>query len=309
MPPGDERRGGPRRGEGGPRRGEGGPRRGEGGPRRGEGGPRRGGEGGPRKGGDTGQRVVFGIGPVRELLAGGRQPVVEVWLSRVRAQRGARGARDPVAELDELAQRRGVPVSIREPGDLDRAAGTGAHHQGAVAVAGPYRYADLEDVAARARDAGSAGLVVILDGVTDPHNLGAVARSAWLFGAHGLVLPRDRSAQVTAAATKASAGATEHLAIAQVPNVARALDQLKESGLWTAAVASGPGTQPLWQLDASAPLGLVLGAEGSGIRPLVARSCDLRVEIPMARRAVGSFNVSVAAGIALYEIARQRRAG
>lgn len=252
------------------------------------------------------KRVVFGIGPVRELLRARRGGIAVVWVSRSRGRHGA----DPLADLIAEAERLGVPVEPREPAELDEAAGPGAVHQGVVAIAGAFPYADLDDIAARAQAAGPHGLVVALDSVTDPHNLGAIARSAYLFGAHGLVLPRDRSAEVTAVAVKASAGATEHLAIAQVTNLARALGELKERGLWISAlVGPGPGTTPVWQLDAATtPLCLVLGAEGSGIRPLVERQCDFRIAIPMMGTAVGSLNVSVAAGVALYEIARQRAA-
>ena len=251
-------------------------------------------------------RVVFGIGPVRELIRARRgKGVAVLWVSRARAKRGA----DPLADLVAEAERLGVTVEPRDPAELDEAAGPGAVHQGVVAVAGAFGYAALEDIAAAAREAGPRGLVVALDGVTDPHNLGAIARSAYLFGAAGLVVPRDRAAEVTAVAVKASAGATEHLPIAQVTNLARALGELKEAGLWTAALAAGPGATPIWQLDAGGtPLCLVLGAEGSGIRPLVERQCDFRVAIPMRGTAVGSLNVSVAAGVALYEIARQRAA-
>ncbi|HUS67627.1 MAG TPA: 23S rRNA (guanosine(2251)-2'-O)-methyltransferase RlmB [Kofleriaceae bacterium] len=253
-------------------------------------------------------RLVFGVGPVRELLRSRRGEVSALWVSRARAERGerrgAQDAADPVAELAAEARKLGVAVELREPPELDAAAG-GANHQGVVAVAGAYRYAAIEDVIARAGAAAPA-LVVALDSVTDPHNLGAVARSAWLFGATALVVPKDRAAEVTPAAVKASAGATEHLMIAQVTNLARALGELKEAGVWIAAVASADDAIPPSRLDATLPLCLVLGAEGTGIRPLVARQADFRVAIPMARAAVGSFNVSVAAGIAMYEIARQR---
>ena len=255
-------------------------------------------------------RLVFGVGPVRELLRSRRGQVTALWVSRARAERGERrggkDAADPVAELAAEARKLNVAVELREPAELDAAAG-GAVHQGVIAVAGAYSYAAIEDVIARALAAAPApALVVALDGVTDPHNLGAVARSAWLFGATALVVPRDRAAEVTAAAVKASAGATEHLLIAQVTNLARALGDLKEAGVWIAALAAADDAIPPWRLDASMSLCLVLGAEGSGIRPLVARQADFRVAIPMATDAVGSFNVSVAAGIALYEIARQR---
>jgi len=263
------------------------------------------------------RRIVFGIGPVRELLRAARPDVSALWLSRGRSERGDRRAardpgardpapRDPIVELADLARRRGIAVELRDAAELDALAGAGSVHQGVVAVAGAYRYAELEELAELAGQAGARGLLVALDGVTDPHNLGAIARSAHALGAQGLVIPRDRAAAVTPVVTKASAGAIEHLPTAQVTNLSRALEQLKQSGLWTAALAAGPGARPLWQLDAASPLCLVLGAEGSGIRPLVARSCDFQLEIPMSAGGVGSLNVSVAAGIALYEIARQR---
>jgi 23S rRNA (guanosine2251-2'-O)-methyltransferase len=265
-------------------------------------------------------RVVFGIGPVRELLRAARPDVSALWLSRARAERGDRRGgdprergdrrggepRDPMAELAELARRHNIAVDLREPAELDALAGAGANHQGVVAIAGSYRYAELDDLIAQASAAGPRGLLVALDGVTDPHNLGAIARSAHALGAQGLILPRDRSAAVTPVVTKASAGAIEHLATARVINLSRALEECKEGGLWTAALAAGPEARPLWQLDTASPLCLVLGAEGSGIRPLVARSCDFQLAIPMQPDSVGSLNVSVAAGIALYEIARQR---
>jgi len=255
------------------------------------------------------RRIVFGIGPVRELLLQARPEVSALLLSRSRAELGDRrgsAARDPIAELARLAERHQIAAELRDPAELDALAGPGANHQGVVAVTGVYRYAELEDVIELARAAGPAGLLVALDGVTDPHNLGAIARSAYALGAQGLVIPRDRAAGVTATATKASAGATEHVAIARVTNLARSLGQIKEAGLWTAALAAGPEARPVWELDASAPLCLVFGAEGGGIRPLVARACDFQLEIGMHGAAVGSLNVSVAAGIALYEVARQR---
>ena len=133
-------------------------------------------------------------------------------------------------------------------------------------------------------------------------------RSAHVLGAHGVVIPQDRTAEVTPAAVKASAGAAEHVPVVRVTNLARTLEDLKERGLWNVAVASGEDSVPLWQLDASMPLCLVLGSEGSGIRPLVLKQCDFRAAIPMRAAGVGSLNVSVAAGVTLYEITRQRTA-
>jgi 23S rRNA (guanosine2251-2'-O)-methyltransferase len=249
-------------------------------------------------------RFVFGVGPVTELLSAQARTISIIYVA---AARKRRPKNDPVARLIADAKGRRVEVQVVPRPMLDGMAGAGQRHQGVIAVAGEYEYADLDDIIAAAEASGRPALVVALDGVTDPHNLGAIARSAHLFGAHGLVIPQDRAAAVTAVVTKTSAGATEHLAIAQVTNLRRALSELKEAGLWAAAVATAEDAVPMPELDGTGPLCLVLGAEGSGIRKLVAAECDYRVEIPMLGTGVGSLNVSVAAGVALYEIARQRR--
>jgi 23S rRNA (guanosine2251-2'-O)-methyltransferase len=144
----------------------------------------------------------------------------------------------------------------------------------------------------------------VLDGVTDPQNLGALARSAHALGAHGLVVPKDRAAGVTPAAFKAAAGALEHIPVARVTNVSRALEDLKERGVWTVALAAD-GDRDLREVDLTSPIALVLGSEGKGVRPLVRKTCDHVARIPMAGR-VGSLNVGAAGAIALYEVARQR---
>jgi 23S rRNA (guanosine2251-2'-O)-methyltransferase len=149
-------------------------------------------------------------------------------------------------------------------------------------------------------------LIVALDGVEDPRNLGAILRSAYLLGATGVIIPEHRAAQVTAGAAKASAGASELLPIAQVGTLVRALDELRELGVWRVAVHATETSQPIAAIDGTLPLVLVLGAEGFGVRPLVAKNCDFHALIPMARTGVGSFNVSVAAALALYEMRRQR---
>ena len=251
-----------------------------------------------------GHRRVHGVGPVRELIAARAGKVEVVYVEPGRAQK--RG--DPVAELAAAARAAGVSVEERPRAELDRLADAGARHQGVIAITGAFAYAGLDDLVAAAARRGEPALVVALDGVTDPHNVGAIVRSAYVQGAHGVIIPEHRAAAVTPVVTKASAGATELLPIAVVTNLARALAELKEAGLWAAAVAAAPDAQPIDRLDGTGPLVLVLGAEGHGVRPLVARSCDFHVVIPMAAAGVGSLNVSVAAGIALYEVARQRRA-
>ncbi len=254
------------------------------------------------------ERLVFGVGPVREVLASRPDDVERLVLSFTRTARARHGNKpDPLVRLAAAARERGIDVEEKPPSVLDRMAGPKIRHQGAIAVVvGSYQYADLDDVLAAVEARGETPLVVALDQVTDPHNLGAVIRSAHVLGAHGVIIPHDRAAEVTPAAVKASAGATEHVAVARVKNLARTLEELKERGLWNVAVTAGPDSRPLWEIDASTPLCLVFGSEGKGIRPLVLRQCDFRGAIPMRGEGVGSLNVSVAAGVALYEIARRR---
>jgi 23S rRNA (guanosine2251-2'-O)-methyltransferase len=253
-------------------------------------------------GGGAGERAVFGAGPVRELILRRPAAVRAVWVD---PRRAGRSTSDPVAAIVSAARAAGIRVEDRDRAALERAAGEGAHHQGVIAWLGAYEYADLDQVLAGG-PGGEPALVVALDGVEDPRNLGAILRSAYLLGAGGAIIPEHRAAQVTPAVAKASAGASELLPIAQVGNLVRTLEELRERGVWRVAVHDAPGAQPIDDIDGALPLCLVLGAEGSGVRPLVARSCDFHAVIPMARAAVGSFNVSVAASLALYEVRRQR---
>jgi 23S rRNA (guanosine2251-2'-O)-methyltransferase len=242
-------------------------------------------------------RVVYGVNPVRELLRAGGRGVAELWL----AEGGGRG---PVAEIERLA--RGTPAKLRSASraHLDRLAGTDRHH-GVVAVVAEFRYADVDDLLAAARAAGEPALLVVLDGVEDPQNLGAIVRSAHALGAHGVVVPKDRAAGVTPAVAKASAGAVEHCPVARVTNVAATLESLKEAGVWSVATAAD-GAAELAEVDLTAPTALVLGGEGHGVRPLVRRTADHVVRIPMSGK-VGSLNAAAAAAICLYEVVRQRR--
>ena len=155
------------------------------------------------------------------------------------------------------------------------------------------------------RTSGRAPLLVVLDGVEDPHNLGAIIRSAHALGAHGVVIPKDRAVGVTPAAAKASAGAVERCPVARVTNVAKTLEALKEAGVWSVALAAD-GERPIAELDLKGPTALVLGSEGEGLRPLVRRTCDLSASIPMTGD-LDSLSVSASAAVALYEAARQRR--
>jgi 23S rRNA (guanosine2251-2'-O)-methyltransferase len=245
-------------------------------------------------------RVVYGVNPVRELLRAGGEGLSELWI----AEGGARER--ALSELSRLARRARAKVRTAPRQKLDRLAGAPAH-QGVVAVVSDYRYRDLEELLAVAAGTGEAPLLVVLDGIEDPQNLGAIIRSAHALGAHGVVLPRDRAAGISPAAAKASAGAVEHCPVARVVNLTQALERLKERGIWSVATAAD-AARDLSEVDLTGPLALVVGSEGKGIRPLVRRTCDDVARIPMAGR-VASLNASAAAAIGLYEVARQRRAG
>jgi 23S rRNA (guanosine2251-2'-O)-methyltransferase len=217
-----------------------------------------------------------------------------------------------VDEIRTLARHLALTVDEATRIDLDRLVGGGpqaaAVHQGVVLQVQPFGYLHADDLLRRAAEATDPALVVALDGVTDPHNLGAIARSAAAFGAHGLLLPERRSAGVTPAAWKASAGALAQLPVARVTNLVRALKAAAEQGLMLAGL-DGAGELDLDALElATGPLVLVIGAEGRGLSRLVAETCDVRVRIPL-NAAVNSLNASVAAGIALAEVARRRRSG
>lgn len=245
-------------------------------------------------------RTLYGVNPVRELLRAGGEGLSELWL----AEGGTRGR--AFEELDRLARRAGAKVRTAPRQKLDRLAGT-ASHQGVVAVVGDYRYREVEDLLAAAAAKGEPPLLVLLDGLEDPHNLGAIVRSAHALGAHGVVIPRDRAVGVTPAAAKASAGAVEHCPVARVTNLSQAIESLKEAGVWSVATAPDADRR-LDELDLTGPIALVVGGEGEGIRPLVRRTCDHEARVPMAGK-VGSLNASAAAAIALYEAARQRSPG
>ena len=236
--------------------------------------------------------VVYGINPVLEALRAGRVTTLRV---------GERGG-ERMRELLALAQERGVRVQRVGPDLLDRLA-RGGVHQGVVA--------DVEETATDysieelVRGAAGTPLIVVLDGIEDPHNLGAILRTADAAGADGVVMQTRRAAALGGAAAKASAGAVAHVKIAHVVNIARAIDELKEAGVWTVGLA-GESATTYDTVDLRVPSAIVLGAEGAGLRRLVRERCDFLVSIPM-RGHVDSLNVSVAAGVALFEAVRQRK--
>jgi len=235
--------------------------------------------------------IIYGINPVLEALRAGRVTELRV---------GNRGD-DRVRELVALASDNGVAVR-QVPRDVLERQARGGVHQGVVA--------DVEEraeysVAELVSGAHGTPLIVVLDGIEDPHNVGAILRTADAAGVDGVVLQTRRSAALSGAAAKASAGALAHVRIAEVVNIARAVEELKAAGVWTVGLA-GDGATRYDAVDYTVPTALVLGAEGTGLRRLVRERCDFVTSIPMQGH-VGSLNVSVAAGIALFEAVRQRR--
>jgi len=235
--------------------------------------------------------IVFGINPVFEALKSGR----------VRELRVAQRSDDRLSRLLAAARQRNVRVHHVTAEELERLSRRGVH-QGVVAEVEQRAAAALGDLLAGT----AAPLLVVLDGVEDPHNLGAIARSVDAAGAGGLVVQERRSAAIDGVAMKASAGALQHIRVAEVVNIARAIEELKESNVWVVGLA-GEGEVPYTEVDLTLPTAIVLGAEGSGLRRLVRDRCDRLVRIPLFGE-VDSLNVSVAAGIVLFEAVRQRQA-
>jgi 23S rRNA (guanosine2251-2'-O)-methyltransferase len=239
--------------------------------------------------------IIYGLNPVMEALRGTRR-AFELFLAGTGSDRR-------YAKLLQLAKERDVPVRQREKGDISRLCGT-EHHQGVALRVEAFAYAGMEDILARWRASGESGLIVVLDGVQDPRNLGALIRSAACAGAHGVIIPRDRAAGVTAVVEKASAGAVETVPVAQVANIAQTLEDLKKEGFWIYG-AEGKVVASLYDQDFRGNTAVVIGGEGEGIRPLVQKKCDYLVSIPI-KGGVNSLNASVAGGVMMFEIVRQR---
>ncbi len=238
---------------------------------------------------------VYGRHPVLALLrsAGRRADEVAVLA----------GGRGPLAEVVALARRAGVKVSFRTREQLTAMAGS-PDHQGVVARVTAAEYVDIDDVLEIPRARGEPAFVIALDQVQDPRNLGALLRTADAFGAHGLVIPKHHAVGLTEAAARTAMGAVEHVRVARATNLVAALEKLKESGVWIYGTTLGDGVTP-WAADLRGPICLVLGSEGEGLRPLVARACDVMLSIPITG-SVGSLNVSAAGAVLAYEVARQR---
>jgi 23S rRNA (guanosine2251-2'-O)-methyltransferase len=244
-------------------------------------------------------RAVAGIHPVRELLRAGR-PLIDIRVAHGRSDSSA------LHELVTLAQAAGVMVQRVSAEELDALA-PGQVHQGVVATAPPFPLVDVKRLMGHVAASGRPALLVAVDGVTDPHNLGSIARTAEAVGAHGLIVPERRSVGITTTVEKAAAGALAHLAIAGVTNLVRTLEELGRHGIWSLGL-DGDAPSPLAGHPlASGPVVLVVGAEGGGLSRLVRERCDALVSLPM-RGHVGSLNASVAAGVALYTLLAAREA-
>ena len=236
---------------------------------------------------------------MREALEAGRA------LDRIVIARGRQDTR--VEEIVQLARKHNIPVRFEQRAQLDRLADS-SDHQGVIAVAAARETTTLEDILAKANAGagrGEKGLIVLLDGVEDPHNLGAVIRTALAAGAHGLIIPERRAAGLTDTVARASAGALAHLPVAKVTNLVRAMEELKQAGYWLVGLDER-ADKSYTEVDYSSPVGIVLGGEGKGLHDLTRKRCDFVVSLPTVGP-VKSLNVSVASGVVLFEVLRQRR--
>jgi len=239
--------------------------------------------------------VIYGINPVVEALKAPETKVKEILI--------AQGREGKLERILHLAEERQIRVRYRERNDLTAFA-KARFHQGVVAVVEGYGYATLEKIIDHWKKTGLRALILVLDSIQDPQNLGALIRTANVCGAHGVIIPKDRAARITPAVVKASAGATAFTPVVRVTNIASTLQRLRDEGIWIVGTAGETKTS-LFQQDLTVDLAVVIGSESRGIRPLVRRMCDLTVSIPM-RGQIPSLNASVAAGIVIYEIIRQR---
>jgi 23S rRNA (guanosine2251-2'-O)-methyltransferase len=261
--------------------------------------------------------LLYGRRPVYEALRAGRRRVYKLTLAegvqtkdtdiigQIMSMAQAAGAvllRSPRRELDRLLA---SPLALA--GSARGSSGVTPNHQGVVAEASPYTYVELDDILSFATDQNAPPLLLLLDLLQDPQNVGSLLRTAEAVGVHGVVILRRRAVGITPAVVSASAGAVEHLLVARVTNLARTIDELKRHDLWIAGLEADPAARTYDQADLRGPLALVVGSEGSGLRRLVRVKCDFLLQLPMRGR-VASLNAAVAGSVTLYEVERQRRA-
>ena len=240
--------------------------------------------------------VLEGRNAVLEAIRAGRT------IDRLFVQEGSTDG--PVLTILREARKRDIMVQMVKKLRLDQMSVTG-HHQGVIAHAAAWEYSTVEQILEKARQKGEDPFIVLLDGIEDPHNLGAIIRSANLAGAHGVIIPKRRAASLTATAVRASAGAVSYTPVARVTNIGNTIDELKKEGLWF--VCADMDGERMYDLNLKGPIGLVVGGEGDGVSRLVREKCDMTAAIPM-KGEIDSLNASVAAGILAWEIVRQRLA-
>ncbi|MCC8107363.1 MAG: 23S rRNA (guanosine(2251)-2'-O)-methyltransferase RlmB [Clostridiales bacterium] len=241
-------------------------------------------------------------------LIEGRNAVLEAYRSgktidRLLIQDGCQDG--PIQSIKREARKAGTIIDFVPKERLDGMSQTG-RHQGVIACAAAYDYAEVADILAAARERGEAPFLILLDGIEDPHNLGAIVRTANLAGAHGVIIPKRHAVGLTATVARASAGALNYTPVARVTNLGNTIEELKKEGIWFACAAMD--AQPMYEANLTGPIGLVIGAEGSGVSRLIREKCDFAVSIPM-RGDIDSLNASVAAGVLSFEIVRQRQFG
>jgi 23S rRNA (guanosine2251-2'-O)-methyltransferase len=241
-------------------------------------------------------QIIYGIHPVKEALKSSHLQIQKILI-------GTQTPHPPLQSVLDLANQRKVPVTFASKESLDELT-KGGVHQNVVGLIEKTPYTDVEGILSSWTKKGTKALFLILDGIQDPQNFGSLIRTALGCGAHGIIIPRDRSVGITPVVIKASAGAAVHLPIARVVNIATTIDALKKERIWVYG-ASGEARDLIYQLDFNVDLAIVVGAEGKGIRPLVKKKCDRLFSIPM-KGPVSSFNASVSGAMILYEVIRQR---
>ena len=240
--------------------------------------------------------IIYGINPVLEALRSERQALNKIILAE-----GKEGGN--IRLLRQLAREKGIPVQFSPKEALDRLAGTG-HHQGVLGFTPASSYSTWDDLLERVRSAPGKAIVLVLDSIEDPQNLGSLIRTAEACGVRGIILPKDRAAGITPVVVKASAGAVAHLPVVRVTNLANTLEDLKKKGFWIVG-ADSRAEKGLYELKFDMNVGLVIGSEGKGVRPLLLKKCDYTVSIPM-RGKVSSLNAAIAGAVILFEILRQQ---
>ncbi|MBR6704476.1 MAG: 23S rRNA (guanosine(2251)-2'-O)-methyltransferase RlmB [Lachnospiraceae bacterium] len=238
---------------------------------------------------------IEGRNAVREALKAGRA------LEKLYVQKGVSDA--VIREITAGAAEQGIRPFLTEKEKLDALSQTG-RHQGVIAEIAAYEYAEVSDILKAAAEKGEDPFILLLDGIEDPHNLGAILRSAHLAGAHGVIIPKNRAAGLNATVAKVSAGAVNYVPVARVTNLSRTMEELKQKGLWF--VCADMDGEVMYRQNLTGPIGLVIGSEGDGVSALVRKHCDFITRIPMSGQ-IDSLNASVAAGILAFEVVRQRK--